>query len=153
MNEMSTQDQIYAAEDALEAIDAHTSDEAIAGIVADYYLIARPWGIQFAILHDVRPSTPARLATQRRLSRRPDFMPSTPFGPCPVPYTWHRKNMVGIRLRGPSRMTHNAARQWIIDAMLAGYAVFYSMGAQYSSAGQGTIAEIRSGCMREGTLK
>ena len=110
-----------AAEDAVAAINPDDSDEAIAQIVAEYLLTAQRPPYRFSIFHDVRPRT------QR--------------GPCPLPFDWRHKNTVGITTRDREH-----ARQWTIDAMLAGYGVFRGFpGHGGSGFGQGSIAHIRAG--------
>jgi hypothetical protein len=47
--------------------------------------------------------------------------------------------MVGISTRDET-----AARQWIVDAMLLGYAVFRCFSKNSWGSGRGSIADIRS---------
>src|SRR4051794_1027553 len=89
---------------ALEAVDPDSSDETIAGLIADYLDAMNPKPlIHVDIIHDVRPSTLARLDKLRREGFQPEHA-----GPCPVAYDWHRQNIVGISTRDEAR-----ARQWI----------------------------------------
>jgi hypothetical protein len=124
-----------AAEDVLEAMAADASDMEIAQAVADYLLAKRP-PHHLSIMHDVRPSTPKRIARLRK--DFPNFQ-GQPHGPCPLHYDWHRKNMVGISTRDES-----VARQWIIDAMLLGYGVYRHIVKHSWGGGQGSITAIRS---------
>ena len=124
-----------AAEDALEALAADTSDLEIAQAVADYLLAARP-PHHLSIVHDVRPSTPKRVARARK--HFPDYQ-GQPYGPCPPHYDWRHKNTAGISTRDES-----VARQWIIDAMLLGYGVYRRFTKKSGEGGQGSIAAIRS---------
>ena len=126
-----------AAEDALAAISPDASDATIAGIVADYLLTRYSTRyFHLSIIHDVRPSAPVRLARLRK--HFPDYQPHEPMGPCPLPYDWTRKNMVGISTRDRER-----AREWIIAATLAGYCVFRGFSRDSWSSGAGSIARIR----------
>jgi hypothetical protein len=125
-----------AAEDAMENVNPDASDQAIAEILANYLLRWRPSHrrtYRLSIFHDVHPS-----ALRRWQKLYPDRRPSD-VGPCPLPYDWIHKNTVGIATRDRA-----LARQWIIDAALAGYAVFRHLGAQYGGFGQGSIEDIRN---------
>jgi hypothetical protein len=108
------------AEDAMNSLNPDASDEAVACAVADLYLArtAHLGFITLSIFHDVRLRSRA--------------------GPCPLPYDWNRKNIVGVTTRDRVR-----ARRWIISAMLAGYGVFYHMSRNSSGFGQGSIEAIR----------
>jgi hypothetical protein len=116
-------------EDAMDQIDPDASDEIIAGVVADY-LMSRG-ARHFSIFQDVR-------RTAARRYKRFGFRPPSNVGPSPLPYDWAYKNIVGISARDRLR-----ARQWIIDATLLGYEVFYSLTRQGAGFGQGSLAKIR----------
>lgn len=124
-----------AAEDVLEAMTADADNMEIARAVADYLLVKRP-PHHLSIFHDVRPSTPKRIARIRK--DFPNYQ-GQPHGPCPLHYDWRHKNTVGISTRDES-----VARQWIIDAMLLGYGVFRHIVKHSGGSGQGSIAAIRS---------
>lgn len=122
--------------DRLDAIDPdRASDEVIADIIADYLLWSKPPYCLY-IHHDVRVST------QRKIERMRKFFPDIPVHSIVprVPYDWARKNIVGISTRDRAR-----ARQWAIDAMLAGYAVFHGHGPKGRGGGwgRGSLAEVR----------
>jgi hypothetical protein len=124
---------------AVEAIDPDASDEAIAATVADYLLTMYPAPTYYlSVFHDARPSTARRIERLRKQLRQPNYQPGQPFGDCPLPFDWQHKNIVGISTRDRAR-----ARQWCINAMLAGYGVFSSHTRGGSGAGQGTLAQIR----------
>lgn len=135
-----SQAEIEAIEDAMREVDPDASDQAIAEVLADYLLstLAHSRAFHLSTYHDVRPSAPARLARVWKFN--PDYQPHEPVGPCPFPYDWSRKNIVGISTRDRER-----ARQWIIEAALAGYAVFRGFrrlgGAGF---GQGSLENIRA---------
>ena len=132
----------YAAEnaayDAMDAMDPDASDEIIAGLVADYLVTQLPNSrtCHLSVLHDMRPSALRNLERIRKYN--PDYDPG-PVGPFPLPYDWTYKNVVGVSTRDRDR-----ARQWAIDAMLAGYSVFRSFGRHGSAGGRGTLAQIRA---------
>jgi hypothetical protein len=129
---------IKAADDAMDNVDPDASDETIAGITADYFLIGFTTR-HLSILHDVRPSTQRTIERIRKRFEQPDYQPADPTGPCPLPYDWTRKNAVGISTKDRER-----ARQWCIDAMLAGYDVHHRSSKTSASFGRGTIAQIRA---------
>jgi hypothetical protein len=125
---------------ALEAVDPDTSDETIAGLIADYLAVMNPKPlIHVGIIHDVRPSTLARLDRLRKA----DFQPTEPAGPCPVAYDWHSINTVGISTRDETR-----ARAWTITATLAGYNVFRKATRHAAGFSPGPIADIRQRAAR-----
>jgi hypothetical protein len=128
---------IKAADDAMDNVDPDASDETIASITADYFLIGFTTR-HLDILHDVRPSTQKRIERIRREGWL-NYQPADPSGPCPLPYDWTRKNVVGISTKDRER-----ARQWCIDAMLAGYSVHHRSSKTSASFGRGTIAQIRA---------
>ena len=142
MNELCR--RANAAEDALDAMTSDASDMEIAQAVADYLLANRP-PHHLSIFHDVRPSAEKQIARVRK--HFPNYQPSQPHGPCPLHYDWRRKNTVGISTRDESM-----ARQWIIDAMLLGYAVYRHILKNSWGAGQGSIADIRAR-MKEQNIK
>ena len=109
MNELCRRSN--AAEDALEALTSDATDMEIAQAVAEHLLANRP-PHHLSIFHDVRPSTPKRVARIRK--DFPNYQ-GEQHGPCPLHYDWSYKNSVGISTRDKS-----VARQWIIDAMLLG---------------------------------
>jgi hypothetical protein len=134
-----------AAEDAMASVDPDATDEVIAVVIADYLVTQLPTSrtCHLSVLHELRP---------RELARFRKYSPERPFdhgiGPCPLPYDWQRKNVIGISTRDRDR-----ARQWAIDATLAGYCVFRSFHRNGSGGGQGTLAHIwerrRDEIMRE----
>lgn len=73
------------------------------------------------------------------MSAVPDYQPEYPIGPCPLPYDWTRKNLVGVSTKDRER-----ARQWCIDAMLAGYAVSHTSSKGRGGGSHGTIAQIQT---------
>jgi len=111
--------QVIAAEKAMHDLDPNDSDQEIARIVANYLQLPmrHSHAYHLKIIHDVRPSTVRRLEKIRKTW--PSYEPADPTGPCPVVFDWQNKNTVGISTRDRER-----ARQWIVDAMLAGYGVF-----------------------------
>ena len=131
---------IRAAEDAMQEVDPNASDETIANILADYLTVGN-WGrsraFHLSIFHDVRPSSLARMDRLRKLD--PGYRPHDRIGPCPLPYDWTRTNIVGISTGDRER-----ARQWIIEAALAGYSVFRHIGRHGGGFGQGSIKHIRT---------
>jgi len=123
--------------DRRDAIDPdRDSDEVIAAIIADCLLWSKP-PYYLSILHDVRVR---RDRSEERMRRITPYIPPYPIGPCSLPYDWKYKNTVGIDTRDRVR-----ARQWIIDAMLAGYGVchIYSPKGRGGGSGYGPLAEIR----------
>ena len=130
---------IRAAEDAMQEVDPDASDEAIAEVLADYLTtpLSGSRAFHLSIFHDVKLSSVARLARLRK--SYPGYEPHEPVGPCPLPYHWSRKNIVGIATRDRDR-----ARQWIIEAALAGYGVFRHFSSQGSAFVQGLLEAIRT---------
>ena len=129
---------IRAAEDALQEVNPDASDEAIAEILADY--LTTPLGsrtFHLSIFHDVRPSSLARMKRLRKYD--PGYGSHQRISPCPLPYDWSRKNTVGVSTRDRDR-----AQQWIIEATLAGYAVFRGFSRQGGGFGQGSLENIRA---------
>lgn len=129
---------IAAAEHAVNHVDPEASDQAIAEVVADYLLamFRRSRTYRLSIMHDVRPSASRRVERWRK--HLPDHQPVEPTGPCPLAYDWHRKNIVGISTRDRDR-----ARQWAIEASLAGYCVYRDWSSQGGGSGRGSIEHIR----------
>jgi hypothetical protein len=102
------------------SVGPDTGDRELAEAIADHYVanclrVKRKIVLQIA--HDVR--------------KRSDE------GPCPLPYDYSRKNVVGIRTSDPEY-----AVAWAVGAMLMGYAVFY-MPSPGWGFGKGTLAEYR----------
>ncbi|MDO8874481.1 MAG: hypothetical protein Q8M24_15575 [Pseudolabrys sp.] len=113
--------------DLIGTITSADSDEEVANLIADWYLLqTRDWPrFHLSIHHDVR-------------TRARGFA-CYGFGiPCPLFYEWTRKNIVGISTSDRAR-----ARKWIVEAMCAGYAVFYGRTKGFAG-GKGTIASIRT---------
>jgi|SRR5208283_632015 len=117
------------AMEAMDTLDPDASDETIAEIVA--YSHRGTWHI--SIIHDTRPRE------LHKRARNPNYCPSERIGPCPLPYDWIRKNVVGISTRD-----RDQARQWIIKATLAGYCVYHQITRNGSGGGRGTSAQIRA---------
>jgi hypothetical protein len=57
---------------------------------------------------------------------------------CPLPFDWKHKNSVGITTRDRKR-----AVQWIMSALLLGYAVFPRRSPRGWGSSKGTIEEWR----------
>jgi hypothetical protein len=130
--------EVRRVEDALESIDPEIGDEALMHLLADYLTTQTRSPYYFNIFHDVRPSSARRLARIQRTS--PDYEGwGDPIGPCPVPYHWHRKNLVGVKIAD-----REEARQWAIEAMRHGYTVWYSFKKRYGLAlSPGSLANVR----------
>jgi hypothetical protein len=133
-----------AAETAYEAINPDDSDETIAAIVADWLTTrtSQP-PYRLGIFHDVRPS--AERNFERSKKYFPDRKPYQPYGRCPLEFDWQRKNTVGI-----NTLDRERARQWAIDAMLLGYAVFKYWGLRSGGGSSGSLAEVRERARRSG---
>jgi hypothetical protein len=104
------------------SVGPEVSDQELAQAIADHYVancLAVGRKIKLEIEHDVR-----RRSTQ---------------GPCPLPYDWSRKNIVGISTTDPEY-----AVAWAVGAMLMGYAVFYMFSPGFGF-GKGTLANYREG--------
>jgi hypothetical protein len=129
--------------DRLERITDDDSDDTVAELIADrllseYRSSSRNYHLH--INHDVRPRTRSLRHHERTMRGWwPDWKPQTPIGPCPLPYDWQHKSLVGI-----STKDREVARQWIIDAAMLGYAVFRSWKRRWASGGGlGSIADVR----------
>jgi hypothetical protein len=124
------------AEDALDRLTGNESDCEIASRIADYYLAFYEGRrrFKFLIFHDTRKCGPKQAHNADELFRT---------GPCLVELQWHRKNVAGI-----STTDIDFARQWIIDAMVFGYAVYM----EPSGTSKGRIASIRERIRRDGFL-
>ena len=104
-------------------VNPAADDIGVATATADYILQDR-WTRWLYIFHDVRRNA------------RDGVGPG--FGhPCPVPYDWHRRNIVGI-----STDDRNRAHAWIVAVMLKGYAVFYS-DEKWGGSSPGSIMDVR----------
>ncbi len=131
-------DEEDAADAAMATVDPEASDQIIAETVAEYLVAQLPSSrlYHLSIIHEVRPREIRRL--ERIRERNPDYEAGEPTGPCPVPYNWQNKNVVGVSTHDRDR-----AKRWAIDAALAGYCVFRSFRRYGSGGGQGSLAEIR----------
>jgi hypothetical protein len=128
---------IKTASNAMDNIDPDANDEVPAGIRADYLMTGHYMTTRhLAIMHDVRPS--AQRTIERIRKYRPDYEPAQDTGPCPLPYDWNRKNIVGISIRDRAR-----ARQWCINALLLGYSVHAYDNKNGAGFGGMTLAAIR----------
>jgi hypothetical protein len=125
------------ADRAFEVLNPDTDDATIAAAVAEC-LTAKHGPYYFAISHDVRPSTPRKIAKRQKLM--PNYVHAQRFGPCPLRYDWRYKNTVGIKERD-----RETAKRWVIGAMLSGYAVFskWSIAGPGIAFSKGTLADIR----------
>jgi len=92
------------------------TDLKLALAFADHY-IASAYGrkIHLSIFHDMR-----KLSTE---------------GPCPLPYDWQHKNVVGISTTDAER-----ARDWCVKALLLGYSVARSFRRGCGGGGNGSLA-------------
>jgi hypothetical protein len=125
------------AEDALEAIDLDAGDKEIALAMTGYLLTMRRPPYRLSIMHDVRPSTEKRIARIKK--QNPNYEPVDHVGPCPLDYTWQHKNTVGI-----TTLDEYIAEQWIIKALMLGYAPWRCFrGIRSGGAGPGTLASFR----------
>jgi hypothetical protein len=93
------------AEDRLDALSPSAPDVEVAEALASCYVArckALGWirKIRLSIFHDVR----------KRSNE----------GPCPLPFDWSYKNVVGIETDD-----EELARLWAREALLKGYSVFY----------------------------
>lgn len=126
--------------DALEAIDPDkATDVDIIEVAAEYLLATWRPPYRLFIAHDVRPSAPRQLARIRK--RWPNYQPHPPIGPCPLPYDWRRKELVGIRTNDEA-----SARRWIAKAMRLSYAVGRCHGGidNLVGSGPGSLTQIRA---------
>lgn len=123
-------------EELYYAIDPDADDATIAEAVAEVLVVRDPPPYCFSIFHDVRPSTPRKVEKMQRMN--PAYRWDQPFGPCPLRYDWHRKNIVGIKTAD-----REAAKAWARQALLLGYAVFYQHSIRSWGAGKGTLADVR----------
>lgn len=103
-------------------VDPAAGDLGIATATANYILQEHPR--HFFIFHDMR--------TKARGGSGPGFGQ-----PCPVPYDWQRKNIIGISTDDRAR-----AHAWIVAAMLKGYEVFYSSNKR-NGGSPGSIEHVR----------
>ena len=110
-------------------------DATLAGVVADDLTAGRGPPHYLSIFHDVRSSTPRRMA---KLEIYPDHSGGYKFGPRPLRYDWSRKNLVGIK-----ETDTETAKQWAIEALLLGYSAFVGRSKR-DSGGRPGHAVIRT---------
>jgi hypothetical protein len=129
----TAEEEFYARHIAPDA-----SDEEIADKVADYLVTMFPRSKTYhlSVSHDVRPDAVRQLERMRK--RYPTYQHDGHIGPCPLHYDWAVRNIVGITTRDQTE-----ARQWAIEAMLAGYAVFRRPTRAGAGYGRGSIANLR----------
>jgi hypothetical protein len=124
------------ADDAFWALDPNADDATIAEVVAERCVAGHSPPYYLFIIHDIKPITLRHIARMEK--HWPGYRHSDPVGPCPLRYDWQRKNIVGIK--EPNR---EIAKQWAIDALLLGYAVFETWKITCNGAGRGALAEVR----------